>query len=168
MHLPDKEQIQQSRKEAFRFSTIHDVTWAEIDAFSLRYASLSASFDLLIGVLRYGAPIVTALSRATGLPHDYVLFSGNFPEPTWLGDVENVPKNMRLLLVDDTCGTGATFIALKQFFEAHGNQVQTMSMFYSKERYIPDYGTEISADTYVRWPWQYGADPYLPEIKEPK
>ena len=162
MPLPDKNQIQQSRKEAFKFSSIHNVTWNEIDAFCQRYASLASSFDLLIGVLRYGAPIVTALSRTTGLPHDYVLFSGNFPEPTWLGDAANIPRNMRLLLVDDTCGTGVTFTALKQFFEARGNHVQTMSMFFSKERYVPDYGTKISADTYVRWPWQYGADPFMP------
>lgn len=152
------EALLELRREAFRFNHIRNVTWAEIRAFCQSMQTQAAQADIIVGVLRNGAPIAAILAELTGRPLEFVLLNAQHTTPLWLG--KQLPRGRRLLVVDDTCGTGFTFNTLRTFFEAEGNHVKTLSMFYSLARHRPDYGNAVAADIYLRWPWE-GEDDVL-------
>lgn len=158
----DLEKLFASKKEVYRFTETRIVTWDEIDAYCASLKPAVEGNDLIIGILRYGAPIATLLARHTNLPLDFVLLSDRVTEPTWLGDDVNFPVGKRLLLVDDTCGTGYTLKRLTQFFSEKQNTVSTLSMFYCRDWHKPDLGMPISEKTFILWPWHYGRDDTMP------
>ncbi len=147
--------INEIRKKKYKFSETLCVDWDMFDKLCIDLSNQISSekFDLVVGVIRYGAPFAHQVARLIDTPFDYVLLSGKYTKPEWLGEESMFPKNKKLLIIDDTSGTGFTLETLKNFFQ--NNDVKTCSAFYSKSGYIPNYGFALDEKIFVKWPWHY-------------
>lgn len=149
-----------------RFKRTRHVGWDEVAAMARRNAArVRAESDLLVAILRAGSPVATLLARETGLPIDYLVCSRRHPEPRFLDGPARAPRGRRILLVDDVCGSGWTFVRCRRYCEALGNEVATFSMFRcdAPGMYVPDISMPAAAGDYLRWPWEYQAESEMPQ-----
>lgn len=148
-----------------RFTSTRHVSWAEIETIAHSHSEAIASeFDLLVAILRAGAPIAALIARHTGLPVDYLVCNRRNPIPHFLDGLTRAPRGRRILLVDDVCGSGWTFERARRYCEVLDNSVGCFSVFRcaGAGMYVPDYGLEMDASTYLRWPWEYQDESEMP------
>lgn len=148
-----------------RFTHTLHVSWSDIDAMAARHADeIRAEFDLLVAILRAGAPVAAMLARHTGLPVDYLVCNRRNPRPHFLDGERRSPRRRRILLVDDVCGSGWTFDRAGRHCQALDNSVGTLSVYRCAREgmFVPDYAMPMDADTYLRWPWEYQEESEMP------
>ncbi|MCA1325634.1 phosphoribosyltransferase [Herbaspirillum sp. alder98] len=152
-----------------QFECTRDVRWHEIEAMVQRHqAEIAARYDLLVAVLRAGAPVASLIGRNTGLPIDYLVCNRRNPQPHFLDGEARAPRGRRILLVDDVCGSGWTFERAAGYCREMGNTVGTFSVYrcLGPGMYQPDFSMEMTADTYLRWPWEYQSETEMPQDRQ--
>lgn len=125
---------------------------------------IRADYDLLVAILRAGSPVATLISRHTGLPIDYLVCSRRQPQPHFIDGESRAPRQRRILLVDDVCGSGWTFERSGVYCRKLGNAVGTFSVFRCDKpgMFVPDFSMPADPDDYLRWPWEYQLETEMP------
>lgn len=148
-----------------RFTQTRQVGWDDIDGMVRAHAQeIRSRFDLLVAILRAGAPVAAAIARQTALPVDYLVCNRRNPQPFFLDGQARAPRGRRILLVDDVCGSGWTFERARHHCEALGNTAACFSVYRcaGEGMYLPDYAMEMDEHTYLRWPWEYQEESEMP------
>lgn len=148
-----------------RFARTRQVSWREVQAMARRHGRrIRADYDLLVAIMRAGSPVATLLSQQTGLPIDYLVCSRRNPEPFFLDGPARSPRMHRILLVDDVCGSGWTFVRCLRYCETLDNHVGTFSVFRCNApgMFVPDFSMPADPQEYLRWPWEYQQESEMP------
>jgi adenine/guanine phosphoribosyltransferase-like PRPP-binding protein len=148
-----------------QFTGTRLVAWREVQAMARRHGrTIARDYDLLVAIMRAGSPVAALLAQQTGLPIDYLICSRRNPDPCFLDGEARAPRGRHILLVDDACGSGWTFARCRHYCETLGNRVGTFSVFRcaAPGMFVPDFSMPADPGTYLRWPWEYQAEPEMP------
>jgi hypoxanthine phosphoribosyltransferase len=118
--------------------------------------------DYVVGVKRGG--LIPAIKLSHILQKPMIIMSyqsrNNEDNSIKLLEVESIPKNKNVLIVDDICDSGVTFHNIIDKFISEGFQsIKTCSLYYNnKQPFVVDYRVNhIDRNTDSRWiifPWE--------------
>lgn len=141
-------------------------SWQDFDQYitDIEYQLLSSNWipDYIVGVKRGGLIPAIALSHRLNKP--LIMMSCQLRDSAdntiKLYEVEQLPKNKNVLIVDDICDSGETFQKIMYQLNIEGFQsIRTCSLFFnSAQHFLIDYKSQtLSRLRDTRWivfPWE--------------
>lgn len=132
------------------------LTYDQLDHWieSLQPALRAERFYASIGILRGGAPLALMVSHATGVPVAFVSYDRRTRAVAWQSGAPLPPPGAKVLLCEDIAGRGFTLTDCKDFLEAHGLLVKTLTgAFDDISRIRPDYAHDARG-FFTMFPWE--------------
>lgn len=144
---------------------IDNPSWSSIDSlihsFACKIKIEQAQFDTIIALSRGGLVPGVILSHKLNLPLVPVDYSSNRGKGDNIGQHENklveLPKDSRVLIVDDICDSGFTLSELVEHYEYYlYDTPKTYSIYLREESvFTPTYHSVfVKGNNWVNFPWE--------------
>jgi hypoxanthine phosphoribosyltransferase len=116
--------------------------------------------DYIVGIKRGGLIPAVSLSHLFKIPMNIINFQLRDGDGCELSDLLELPKDSRILLVDDICDTGETFRAIKEEIKQNYLNIKFCSLFYNiRQNITVDYfARRIDREKDTSWivfPWEF-------------
>lgn len=132
------------------------MTYGQLDQWitSLSERLRQEQFDVIVGVLRGGAPLALMASHCTGVPVAFLLYDRANREVTWGSSTPISCPGSKVLLCEDIAGRGFTLLDCVKFLKARRLRPRVLVAAYDAEsRVRPDYGIDVTGYM-ASFPWE--------------
>lgn len=129
---------------------------------ALRFKLNSRNFTHVIGIARGGlipATIMSHMFDADLLTYNVKSYKGKRQGEFKIIqdiDLDTIPKEARILVIDDICDSGKTFTKVKELIGNRFATVKYAALFAKRnsKKNVDHYGIEVGDDSWLVFPWE--------------